>query len=691
MAFIGSIIAAIAGAASTVASVAGSVGSGIGSLVDGIASTVGSIASDVGSTLDKALGESFGALESGASDVFKAINSGIGEATKIETEVIGPIKGFVDEVTDFVNRINDDLIKPITDTVLKTYDAIGNLTNELHTDIHGGLKGLLQIPDAIAGALTTVDSQLGRAMQELGLANKEVVTSTLLPGMGEIFSGPLGNIASGVGSLGGAKISLIEEIGKVQLSDCTSTSMFETKIEKATNALAGNEGFVGEIGKALTTLLWMLPYLAGSVKNDIECLEQQVNKKNPVSLLGLGPIVRAFYRGILSQDQAADEANKLGLSTDRLKVLQELELWLPNLELALTMLYRNVIDQGQLTAILEKQGLTADDVAAVQAIFLEPPNPREYLQTFGRREAGEANFLPSSLGSDVPGEVAKMYPPRKLSTDQAKLDWLAHWKVPQLEWWFTAWTRGMRTESEFRLAAQAENIPFDVIDDLIPIFQEPIQLWMIPDMLGAGILSDEEAQSYLHYIGMDDKSANIIMRYGKSKGAAPAASQAADLASISASVAKTMFTDSIIDAPTYTEILLEHGYSQDAAGLTVQLAQQELQIAARKANVQSVVDQVNAGTLSEQDAVTQLYSQGYTTAEVDAAVVKMKAGSVAKTKLPTRAELDDFRKAGVITADQWAAGYQALGYTADWIPVYDAYWVSKNGGASQSTATSTAS
>lgn len=679
MSFLGGIVSAIGSVAGSLFGIGGDVAGGIGNAINGIASTVGNIAGAVTSSLEASAGAAFDALTTSAGDVFKTVEGGIGEAANAISDVIGPIKSFVDKTTEVVTELNDNVIKPITDTVLKTYTEMDNLIKTLHTDLHGGIKGLLAIPDAIANALTAVDAQLSRAMQELGLANKEMVTSTLLPGFSSIFAGPLGNIATGVGSLGGNKINLLNQIGQIQLASCLDASVFQTKLETVTDALKGNEGFVGEIGKMLMTIFWALPYLAESVKNDIECFQQGVNQKNPVALLGLGTIVKAFYRGILSSESAATEAAKLGLSGDRLKVLQEVEAFLPGPAESIEMMYRGVISAEQLEQVLAKQALSPDDVAALSAIFIAPVDPRENLQMYARQQAASANFLPESLGSGPPGTVTNLYPPAKRSPDQAKLDWLAHWKVPELQWWFTAWTRGMRTMEEFRLAAQAENIPFDVIDDMIPVFQEPIQLWMIPDMLGAGLMSDQEALAYLHYIGQDDSSALLMVKYGHTKLKAPAAAHAAELAGLSAALAKTMFDDGILDEAQYGEVLAEHGYSSEAVAAMLALAKQQLAVSTLKAKISGIVDQVNVGQMTATDAISAIYALGATDQQVDAAVLRIKSAKTANAKMPGRGELDDFLKSGVITKDQWAAGYSALGYSDDWIPIFLNYLEVKNG------------
>lgn len=676
------IIGAIGSAASAVGGVASTVGGALGGVLNDVGSVVGSIASDVSATLSTAVTDAITALGGTANTIFNEISGVLGSAVQVETEVLGTIQQYVDEASTFVNDLNNNVIKPITDTVNITYGAITNLITELHTDLHGGIKGLLAIPDAIAGALTSVDAQLGRAMQELGLANKELVTSTLLPGLKDSLGEPLNKIATGPAGPTGSVGSIPDSFKEIQVPNCDSDTNLIEKLTGGHTTISTFAGYLGEFGKVLYTVMYYLPYLGMSIKADLRCQEQQVNKKQPYELLSIGDAIKALYRGILSAPEAEDEAIRQGIAPQRFAVLKELEQFLPSPSLALQMRYRGLIDQADLEAILKKQGFKPSDTTAIQGAFLEPVNPREAIALAAREQAFAANFLPAAGAQPVPSEAEKMYEPRFHSTAQAKWDWMAHWKIPGPEWWFTAWARGLRTKEEFRLAAQADNVPPDVIDDLIPVFQETVQLWMIPDMLATGIMNDAEALAYLHYIGMGDNDAALIMKYGRAKQKAPAAAQAADLAGLSVAQAKTMYDEGIVDQAQYGELLAAHGYGADAIKLTIALADQEQQLAAIKQQNADLVNEVNAGTLSSADAVSAMYQDGYTTAQVDAVVLKFKAAKSANSKAVSATELDAMRVDGIIDVGIWKDGYANLGYAPLWIDRLDALFLTKHPGVS---------
>ena len=152
--------------------------------------------------------------------------------------------------------------------------------------------------------------------------------------------------------------------------------------------------------------------------------------------------------------------------------------------------------------------------------------------------------------------------------------------------------------------------------DLVRVFQRTIEMWMIPDIVATGIMDHATAVAYARYIGMGERDADLLVQYGESKAKAPAAGQAAELAKISAAQAGQMFDDAIIDRNTYIEILLAHGFSQQAAELTVALDVQKGAIASRKATATQLVAQVDLGQITEAAMTSELYRLGYSAGEV---------------------------------------------------------------------------
>ena len=132
--------------------------------------------------------------------------------------------------------------------------------------------------------------------------------------------------------------------------------------------------------------------------------------------------------------------------------------------------------------------------------------------------------------------------------------------------------------------------------------------------------------------------------------------------------AASLFDDALIDAATYQEILTEHGYSEEAAKLTVELATFKADQTNLTQQAQLIVEGVKLGQLDQATAQSDLYSLGLPQAAVGKYMLQIETAKIANAKLPTRAELDSMAKKGIIDQPTWEATMQILGYSADWIP-----------------------
>jgi len=173
---------------------------------------------------------------------------------------------------------------------------------------------------------------------------------------------------------------------------------------------------------------------------------------------------------------------------------------------------------------------------------------------------------------------------------------------------------------------------------------------------------------YMKRLGYNPTDAQIFYNYGRSKQKTSKATTAADLQKLSLGNAASLYDDAVITKDDYISILESHGYSADAATLTVELADIKNAQAARKQFATQMIDEVKLGYQTIDQAVSQLYSNGFTEAEVLGYQTKMTTAKKAALKLPSRAELDSMAKKGIITQADWENAMLSLNYDPTWIP-----------------------
>ena len=293
-------------------------------------------------------------------------------------------------------------------------------------------------------------------------------------------------------------------------------------------------------------------------------------------------------------------------------------------------------------------------------------SPREMIDTEARRRYAAAGYLPDSLGTEIPADAAEQYARTLVTPEAAALDWIAHWKIPPVSWWFTAYFRGLRTYSEVRAVAAMENVPPDVLDDLAEVEKETIQQWMLPDIVAAGIVSDAEFQAYGAYIGLDDKSIALLLAWGRSKEKAPVAKQYAELATVTLTTATTLYESGTVDHATLIDIYRAHGYSPEAAALAADAVDLKMEAAHRKAEVEDLAAKADLGILSREQAVSEGYKAGFTDREMERLEREIKGKRLAKSKLPSESMLLKMENNGLLTIPQYVGALEVHGYSTFW-------------------------
>lgn len=640
----------------------GAIGNGVAAANAAALGTLAKITGDIEKHLSNSFDKSLKSFESAASGLFAGLGKAIGDALsnigKIVDALLKAVKQFLDPILKLLNEF-----AALFDIIRRTYQAINTMVEVLHADIHGGILGILSIPKTLSDGLTAVEAQTTRAIQILSDQNKSNISDVLVPGMSRSIGDPLQQIHGAVLSTPNKDYKLDESIKQIPLGECNPGESYAGKVQHFIEEMEKESSIVAGIAHVLKELLFFLPYFLRSIEAQLECVGQEARKNNPAELLGVEDVIEALHRGELSRGDAEEEVRRRGFSIDRFNVLMETSLWLPGVVEALQLYHRGSISRDELSSVLTKMRLTETDVQAVDNAFLEPIDPRELIAFLAREDAKQGGFLAQTLGSQPPNEVFEAYRPRYQHPARSTTDWSLHWKIPGLDWWLTAWARGKVSEDDVKNAAITENIPGELFDKLIPVWQDTIPVFHLSEVLAADILDEDAARKYMHFMGLDDTSVELMIKLAATKKKAPFAALGATLAGISEGNARKMLDDHIIDGAVYREILEAHGMTPEAAELSFELASQENAIADRKVYAQGLVDEVNAGQIAVEQLVAALFGRGFRKEEVDAYVLKVKQAKVAKAKQLSEAQLTDMFRHALIDADTYTKRLEGLGYS----------------------------
>ncbi len=642
--------------------------------------------------------------------VVDPINKVVTQATTGITSIIKPVTDEIHSVTSLVQSVNDHLIQPIASDIHAVLNAQSAIQQAEHDDLHHGILGMLRFASDVSNSLTSADSVLARSNAQLGEDQRIVATDVMAPAIEDAGSVPSimrtyhESYQRLVQSTPTPDYPHVDIESPAELPDLKA--MLNTAAEFVLHPEKLKRELLARNREVLHTYLGRLTDTAKDYGAELDALfsegldelvpwlsvlgtaifdasmagkaidikyaqqaalwEQDLRAQTPTELLDLGTLITAQRRGIVTEQERIDQGLKTGLDRSRQKVLYELTTWLIPSSLAIQWHARGYIDAATMTTILEWNNVSEADQGNLVDSTYALANPREWIALHERDEFARANFFPESLGTEIPEAIAAQYGRLQIEPFQGQLDWTAHWKFPPVAWWIKAYFRGIRTYTELTAAARMENIPPDVLGDLVGVEQETIQQWMLPDVIAAGVVTDAEFTDYARFIGMEPRSAALLLAWGKTKLKQPLAAAYADLAKVTLGTATTLYEAGSVDRATLLGVFRAHGYSAEAADLAAEGVDLKAEAKDRAAALDTLAAEVDLGRRTLESALSEAYKDQYTAVEIERLESKVRTKKLAKAKLPSESQLHKMLTDSLLTTPQYVAGLELIGYAPAW-------------------------
>lgn len=304
--------------------------------------------------------------------------------------IITKIGSLVDTVATQIQKINDNLIQPITNVIVGSMNTITALTKAIEGDLHDGLKGLLQIPTDVAGAMTTLDATMQRTIEQLGAHNRENVDVVVNSGFHKEVGTHL-DLLNGIltGAVPGSPVKTtfadrvtLPEPGASDISAEVMQAAWNGIKEMVAQIMKGGKHAIDDLSKGipnlgsfgfdvvqlpLTLAVVVLTTLA-ELKPILEWMEEDAAGKAGLAKLSPGDALNAWVRGFISNENLSEELKVNGWDAERIKVMTDLQVFLLDTTTALDMFHRGFISEADLRAnMVAKAVSTADQDAIILA------------------------------------------------------------------------------------------------------------------------------------------------------------------------------------------------------------------------------------------------------------------------------------------------------------------------------------
>jgi hypothetical protein len=704
-------VTASAQAASDIAKdTADAVRTGIGGVVDKVVAGVGSALSAIGGVLSDIASWVWNNL----TDIFHKIVDNIGTILSDLKDVIVPliqkVADVVDAVAKQVQQINDTLLQPIADIYNSTIKTVATLTTAIEKDLHDGLGGILKIPTDIANGLSSLDASLQRTVEQLGATNREAINSDWKPMIGATVGAPLGTIGETLKGIQGSGPIKTTFDQVTRLPNECATGPITSWIEGLQNEIAASDSWWAKGLKIILDGLLSLEFVLASLEQKKECYAEEARRNLPTTKLNPGDALEAWRRKFIDADGLKLELSSKGYDGARQSILQAMEVFLADINMAVDWWYRGIIDDADLQDNMEQHGITAADQRAIKAAsqnlfppdlaaemylrqlidadaldrvwqrarmsdqersgrfntLLRPPNTAETIRAAHLGALVGGGFNIGTYRGQAPQSYIDTAARERVTPEVANVLWRSQWYVPDVNTMIQLFFRGIRTLKELHSVMDYWGIPPELRDDLIEAHRPLIPFRSIPNMVKKGVLSELDARKALEAHGFPEDVVLRLLKLADDTTSSTTAAQAQQLHGASLQAAKGLYLDGAITQAQYADILAQHNLTPEAVKLEVQFTDLTHAAAERKQTAQDIIDEALAGLLTIEDAQQQLAQANFTIEEQARYLAKLRSSAKKANKTPGEAELFKMLKAGIIDGDLYVSTLEAQGYSEDW-------------------------
>ena len=401
-------------------------------------------------------------------------------------------------------------------------------------------------------------------------------------------------------------------------------------------------------------------------KGDITASRFKIFRDNRLNQMAPPQLVEARYRGIISDADFRSALKQQAWTDGQIDTLTSLGVALLPVATLQELFRRQIIDAPTLDNALKAHQLDPSQRTAIKDLSFRPPNMGEAL------EGGVSVSTLSQMGlhnaadpGQIPEYVQVAAANEGLDVDTMNQRWFSHWSTGSFGAWIQLYFRGLVSLEALQAAGQREFIPTELITTIVEASRPLLQFRTIASLLRLGLIDVQTAGRLLLKHGYSQEDAQYLITYAQRPGAVVAAKKAQALHAVSLGIAKREYIDGAITETEYYQILLQHGFTVDGANAEIAVERANQAMLTRKANAQLVVDEYGAGLINEQTALAQLASLGLTVYELAKYAHRIKVFRVKNGKVPSEAELNNFRKSGIIDDNQYKAQLIAQHYSSE--------------------------
>lgn len=324
---------------------------------------------------------------------------------------------------------------------------------------------------------------------------------------------------------------------------------------------------------------------------------------------------------------------------------------------------RGVLDEAGLYKRFRQLGYKDKQIAELIQTFPVIPGPGDLFHLVAK-EAFEPDMIEHyGYDEEFPEEQVKWLKMQGISDYWAKKYWYAHWDVPSIGQGFEMYQRGVIDFPELWDLFRTIEIPPFWREKLTEIAFMPYTRVDVRRMHAMGTLSDDELIRSYQDVGFSPekalKMAEFTIQFNKQSEKDLTRAQVLD-----------GYKDDLISQQDTQALLIEMGYDSTEASYFISSTDFDKVKDIEKIKLNNVQDKFQNNLIDEFDTREQLSILNLEGSRIEALIEKWKLSILENAKLPSRADLDKFLAAKVITQPIYREQMTKLGYEHKYIEWY---------------------
>lgn len=558
---------------------------------------------------------------------------------QLDTKIGTPVKAALDGIYERLTLLKDGLLditiklvelKDKFDEIIDPLSTIGSFISDIKESVIAFWEHIRAIPDRIHDGISIhyIDtcktvSQLEyrwenapprtREDPEVKAAYETKKEELTAEGMLTTADFALGYVGTGIAKS-------VEHITKESYKALLPTFeliMDEAKLSAKSRERIRSIGSSGEFGlNAVVSFLLgvtLYPAISTAGEPEWERIRQGVYKLDPVRLLPETTILRMFYKGLMTRDEANDMFSKIGYNETNIQGLVDDYKWIPTIPDVITW--------------------------AVREAFYP-----EYVKEYG-------------LDLEYPAEKMEFYGKKwGIEPEELKYFWYSHWFLPTIGQGYEMLHRKVITDEQLDTLFIAADIMPWWRDKLKAISYRPVGRVDVRRFIRYGIITTKE-ESTLRYEAMGYSHDDALLMTDFSW-----AMELEDRKNLTYSQIMHYYKEMDLTADDAKVMLMDLGYPEAESEYLISYWAFELLKEAEDEELATIFDLFTAGAITYETAMDRLGKIDMSAARMNRQLAKLEKLREKQIKLLSKDDLGKLLGAGVITTDKYKEYMLHLNY-----------------------------